>query len=397
VEVCLSVPNSGKYSKFAFALIVCLLGSNSFANDVEWSGSVDFHSYLIGRELNQTIEPISSTFDSVNLLGGNFSMTKDLLRIEVRPEVRALFGDSNQLATNSPAYIQLQSPNRWFDTRWHINEPPNTTVYGDFEKLSMSLIGDNSEVYVGRRVLGLGVMKAFPIWNKFSKPLPGVTTVPIIFGSDGFGGRVQFGQWAFRAADVISDYGETQSYFGEATWYQDEIELHFMAGSWWHTSVSGISAVKDLFEGTLTFESLFYDGNFQGGLGYDRALDEKWTLLVEGLFQSNGAESALDYNPYLSSRFQTLQAKFYSYVQLGFQASSKWKFQLTGLTNWIDRGTDLNGEATVSLSDHFDLSFGANVPCGPSNAEFSTQSFQFSDGTYFGLPLQFLARVDLTF
>lgn len=367
------------------------------AEQLETSLSAGLKNYVIGRKLNQNIEAISSTFDDVYILDLDVSAKKDLLHFKARPEIRGMIGDSNKLNPASPSYIQLQSPERWFDLRWHLGNPPDATTYGDWEELNLSVVGESSEIYFGRRAIGLGVMKGFPIWNKFSKPLPGITTIPVIYGSDGFGGRIQFGEWSLRSSGILSNKGQEQAYFGEAAWYGEELELHFLGGYWWTVPVFGLAAVKDVEGSTLTFEGLFRERTFQGGFGFERALSSKLSLLAEALYQSDGATSAMDYNPYLNSHFRSLQAIFYTYLQASYQASEKWKLQLTGITNWVDRGTDLNGEATVSLSDHLDLTFGGNVPCGVQNSEFSSQSFQFTDGSHFGLPLQFFVRAELNY
>lgn len=371
---------------------------NAEAAELNSSFSNEAKLYFSAKSLNQNLEPINNSIDLILLASTHAILEAGNFRFEAKPELRIISGDNNSLSTNNPALIHLESPLRSYETRFHLGDPPDKTIlYGDWEKLNLSYAFDQLEVFLGRKVISLGVMKYFPVWNKFSRPLPGVTLIPIYFGSDGFGGRVQLEKWSIQAHQLFYNLGAEHISTLQVTHYGDFADLHGLFGNWWNETVYGLGATKDIWEATLGVEFFHYRNQFQLAFSFDRALNEKISLNIETLYQSEGVSSSFDYNPFLLSRFRNLQASFYSWIVGQIQLDALWKGSIGGLTNWIDQGSALNLGITYSLGENFDISADSLFSLARENAEFSTQSFQFNDGSKFGMPTQLVVHLDWTF
>lgn len=375
-----------------------LFSTQSHADELNLGLSKEAKLYFSARNLNQNLEVNQHAVDMIFLANINAIAESGNFRFEAKPEIRVISGDNNRLSTNNPALIHLESPLRAWESRFHFGNPPDKTIlYGDWEKLNLTFNYEQAELYFGRKIISLGVMKYFPVWNKFSRPLLGVTLIPIYYGSDGFGGRIQFDQWTIQANQLYYNLGNDRISTLQVIHYGEFADLHGMVGSWWNQTIFGLAISRDMLEATFNLEYFHYQNQFQLGFGFDRALNEKITLNIEALYQSEGAGSSLDYNPFLLSRFRNLQASFYSWIVAQIQIDSLWKGSAGGLTNWIDQGTALNLGITHSLSETLELSLDTLIAIAPQNAEFSTQAFQFNDGSKFGMPTQLVVHLDWTF
>jgi hypothetical protein len=290
--------------------------------------------------------------------------------------------------------LRLESPERAFETRLGLGRPgDNAILYGDWERLTVSHSGDHIDWSVGRKPVSLGVLKYLPVWNKFSRPLPGVTLIPIVFGADGADLKLKWDSWVLSAQTLIYRFGQDRVHTAQAVSYGEWINVHLMVGSWWEQSVYGLALSNDVLEGTVSFEYLNYGRGFQWGLGFDRALGEKWTVGVETLYQSEGVTSSLNYTSALQSRFRVFQASFYSWATVGTQWTSLFKSSVGALTNWIDLGSAVTLGGVYSLGQNLDVGVDALLPSVRSGAEFSRKSLEFSDGTTVGLSTQWVVHL----
>lgn len=384
--------------RLTFLLSTLLAPCFLYAEPFHSSASHEVELFYSYRNLNQNLETSQSVSDFILFGNSNWIAEMDSFRLEARPEVRIISRGSKGISPQNPNFLQLESPERSIETRFHVGEPGDQTIlYGDWEKLNLSYTNESLEVSVGRKPFSLGVMKYLPVWNKFSRPLPGLTLIPIYFGSDGAMVKVKSGDWVVQASEHLYRFGRDQITTAQVIHYGEFANLHLMGGNWWNQTVFGLAVAKDILEGTLTSEYLNYGSQYQWGAGFERAMSDRITIGVETLYQSAGATSSLNYTPFLHSHFQIFQASFYSYEFLTYQWTSLLKTGLAGLTNWIDLGTAMNLSAQYSLSDHLELGIDTLIPAFRGNAEFSNRAFTFSDGTSFGIPLQAVLHLTWNF
>ena len=377
----------------------CITTTNwASSNPIHLSSSQELEVFYSYRGLNQNIDPYQSASDLILFANSNFIAELDQFRFEARPEVRLIGGTNNQLSTDNPNFLHLESPTRSVETRFHFGAPNSSMIlYGDWERLNLSYTNDKIELSIGRKPFSLGVTKYLPVWNKFSRPLPGLNIIPIYFGADGAIAKLKLGEWVAEISQHFYNFGKDQISTGQLIYYGELANIHLMLGNWWNQPVWGIALAKDAFEGSFTSEFLGYGSSFQWGNGYERAINDRISIGIETLYQSDGATNSLNYSPFLHSHFQVFQASFYSYEVLSYQWSSLLKFNFGGLTNWIDLGTAMNLGALYSINDHLDLGIDSLIPAFRTNAEFSNRAFQLSDGSAFGIPFQIVTHLDWNF
>ncbi|MGE3760292.1 MAG: hypothetical protein AB7H97_21180, partial [Pseudobdellovibrionaceae bacterium] len=145
-----------------------------------------------------------------------------------------------------------------------------------------------------------------------------------------------------------------------------------------HTA-GGVAAAIDAFSSTIRIESLYLSdykqkkSQTQTGLGFERALDEKWTFVFEALYQSAGKDSFknLATNP---NRFMALAGKSYLLPYVTYQMSPLWTFNFGTLAG-------LNGKVSYvgiggfehSLNDNTTLTMKIKWPFGSARGEFGEE------------------------
>jgi hypothetical protein len=357
------------------------------------------------REINSPgNSALNSAGDSYDMAAVNGRISQDDFHLGFRPEIRVLAGQSESLAPTDPAYLTVRSPSRFVNIGADLGSQGNYQGYFDFERLDLSFTPGNLEVYVGRRPISLGVLKIFPCWNKFTRPLPGVGGPVIIYGSDGAGISYQKKDVLVKQITILGSTPADQVYLGEATWYASAVELHLLASDWWQNNVLGFAFAFDAAGITFRGELLdigvnqnVSDSQVQGGFGFERALDEKWSILGESFFQSIGVTDVADYPLEPISRFNPLRAIGYGSLNLAYQASPFWNLSAGILTNFVDLGNIIILKATNSLTDNSELFIEGDIPAAREGAEFASRSFIFSDGSAFGTPLQLQAGLKTSF
>lgn len=379
-------------------LLAIFLYQYGFAAELETSyrGEVSFfYSY---RQLNQNIDPINKSSDLIFIGSPELNTRYEPWQFDVRPEIKLISGGNNQLSTNNPNYIDLQSPLRLAETRFHLGNPGDkTVVYGDWEKLRLAYNSETVDISLGRKPFSLGVFKYLSIWNKFLRTLPTIATLPLYYGSDGIETRFKLSQMDVEVSKHYYDLGREQVDTFQTIYNGDDITVHFMVGRWWQENVGGLAFSKDLYEGTLLFEFLQYSNHNQVGIGYERAVGEYTNFSFEVMHQNEGVRSSLDYTPILNSRFRVFQAYLYSHLALTYTYSTGIKFNALALTNWVDLGTAFNLGATFFISNQWEGRLIFVLPSIRENSEFSKTQFEFSDGTKFGVPAQAMAQLSWNF
>jgi hypothetical protein len=253
--------------------------------------------------------------------------------------------------------------------------------------------------------VSLGVLKIFPLWNKFSRPLPTVAGPALIYSSDLAGARVQQGEWVWQAQAIGGPTADDSVFLAEAAWYAEFGEFHALVARWWRLPTAGLAFAKDLGGTTVRAEGLAIDlgrvdrpdGQWQLGAGAERALSADWTLLGELLYQSQGYDHSADYPVALPSRFTPLHARAYAYLNVQYKLTPYWTLSPAALANLADASTYLIAKVLHSLSEDTDVYAEADLPFGSDGAEFAEKAFRFPTGAYVGVPVQFQAGIKTAF
>ncbi len=385
-------------------LIFFLLLPSAQATDFDGKGTVSLSGSY--RNFSQTgLGPYPDAFESMVL--ANYQLrffASESLRLEATPVLRGFVSRMVGRGPSEPGYASVEGPERFFNLEGRISESGTSSWFYDMDRLNLVLTYGDFEAQVGRKPVGVGTLKVLPLWNKFSRPLPHTAGPNLIFGSDAAILRWQSGIYGLQFMDIEGKGGASTEAvrWAEAILYHPALELHLMASRWWNEDAVGVALAKDLGGATLRAEGLVFGKKreFQGGLGAEYALDETWTLLFEGLYQSEGAKRS-EYT-LVPSRFRALRAKGYLYSQASAQFASFWTTNLAVLANLVDGSLYPLFTVTRSLSDSTDVSFDLRGPLGKKGKEFSratfhTPAFGSQAAASLGAPLQAMVQVTTSF
>jgi hypothetical protein len=391
-----------KSSVLWYPILILIFSASAQAVDFSFTGSWVEQGEV--RELSQQgFSDVNQTVDDYTLIDLRTKTRIDNFTLRIAPEVRGLVSKAVSLSSQDPAFLTVNSPPRFLNTQRTIASGTNALFVADIDVMDLSYSTDNAEIYVGRRPVGIGVLKAIPIWNKFTKPLPTVSGYPLIFNPDMVGARYQFGQFATQAFQIRGATQDDTVSLLEQTYYGGELEVHLLESYWWNNWVVGLALVKDLGGLTLRSESLYIglnsttENQFQTALEGEYALNAKWSLLGSLFLYSRGATSTAQYQIFSPTRFTPLHALAYGYLQIIDKQTALWTISLADQVNWIDLSQYVLLRSLYSVSTNFDFYVDLNVPVGRENSEFSSHTFVFSDGTYVGLPSQLDAGLKLFF
>ena len=364
-----------------------------------WDGDArgDMQLALYGRVINASS---GYTTDAEALDG--FYQIETLLRerenhfqLEIQPEMLGLVGSSSALPNTDASHLSVAPPVRFLHLSTSLVSNQTGTAYFDFDRLDLSYASDHVTAYVGRKPVGLGVLKIFPVWNKFSRPPPVVSGPPLIFGEDSANVRAQFGQLAFQALQVQGPTQIQTASIGEGIWYAPFGEIHVLESYWWQEQVAGFAGAFDVGGATLRVESLFiglspsdHDRQTQIGVGAEYAFSEKWSAIAEAIYQSAGVFDPANYSLQLPSRYLSLQAAGYVFGRADYKVGRFWTLAFGGLLNCIDGSSILVPRLEYSITENLDLITEFDIPLGPQGTELSTQAYNFPGGNYIGAPYQ---------
>jgi hypothetical protein len=377
------------------------------AEAVELRSRFDLQANGIYRTLSQQgFSEGTDVADGMLFFGTQLLASEKDFEIEVRHELRSIFGDSPTYPTGDPARLSIRSPDRFIHLDRTFIEGEQVETVSDFERLRASYLFSAGEIWVGRRPVSLGTLSFFKVWNKFTRPVSGLFGPTIIYGSDGAGFSVQSGEFSVRGLGLLGATHEDDSLLAEAIWFSRFAEFRLLGGSWWRNQALGFAFARTAFEWMLRGEMLYLNGagdhgasdsETQIGLGIDGAIDAEFTLLLEGYFQNIGKMDTSQYPIFDPSRFTNLRARYYAFGLLNWQASTIWKFSVGDLVNVVDGGQIFIARLSHSLSDAVEVLAEANVPVAAEGGEFSRRTFVFNDGNFLGTGNQFTAGLKATF
>ncbi len=338
----------------------------------------------------------SSLFDGIFIGGIDVMASQSGWAFEVRPELRALWSEAAESSASSADFIPLRSPPRWMDLASSLSDTNRTQAILDFEKLAFSYRDSEMELVVGRRIFSAGVLKLFPVWNKFSRPMPFLPSPLLIFGQDQVSMSWQKGPWTLRSAFLAESIREDHSYWLEGGWLPEKFEIHALVAYWWRQRTYGLSAATDIWGSTFRLESLFIspgevqnpESQVQLGFGVERSLDEKWTAMIETFYQSVGVARSDEYRLASPSRFSPLRAHFYGAFQLSYQLEETVTLSAIGILNTLDGSVFAGFKVDKSLTENSNLLFELKGPLGASGGEFSNAAILLSPTSSLGVPTQ---------
>lgn len=390
------------------AIFLLFFATPAFSMTVDGKGELNLSGEY--REFPQTgLGPYTSAWEAI--FKGNYQtrITNPFFRLEITPELRGFQSKVLRLPSTGVGYSTVKGPERLLSLAANIYEKNESQWVLDIERLNYVSFFGALELQLGRKPVGVGTLKVLPIWNKFSRPLPNTAGPNFIFGQDSAILRTQRGNYSFQAIDIEGKNAKEVDAVRwlEAILYDPNIEFHLMASRWWGNNSLGFALAKDLAGATIRGEALWIgfdkaDGNreAQAGLGAEYAINESWTLLAEGIFYEMGASSSQKYAIAQNSRYRSLRAKAYSYLQATWQISSFWSLNASSMVNLVDGSFYPMLKLTNSLSDNWELSFDARAPLGSDGQEFSRKTFQYPKlpaGTSIGAPSQFSVQLSTSF
>jgi hypothetical protein len=377
-------------------LFLLLISTSVHAIDTSARGDV----LLLGSE--RWIHATSARTDHTSVTDGILIGGADLAAgasgwsLDARPEIRMLWSESVGSKENSADRLSLKGPKRWADLSTHISDTNRTDGYLDWERATLSYRDSEIEALVGRKIFSAGVLKLFPVWNKFSRPLPFLPSPLLLYGQDQIAASAQRGSYTLRTALLAESERKDNTYWLEGGWLPAQFELHALAAYWWQQRVYGVSAAADLWGATWRGESLLIspqearnsESQTQLGFGVERLLGEKWTATAEAFFQDAGVEHKADYRLTPPTRFSPLRARWYSALQLAYQAKETLIVSASALVNHLDGSVFAALKIDDSLTGNSNLVFEIKGPLGREGGEFSTSSLHFPDDSRLGAPSQ---------
>lgn len=334
------------------------------------------------------------SFDLFFRGGSQLRWTEGSWQIEVKPELYGFTGDSKISGDTDPYLISMKSPDRLMNLRHKINV--DDEWYLELEKFNFSYNKEELEISIGRKPVSLGILKVFPVWNKFSKPLPITIGPATVLSSDNLSLRYQGGSLSYSFTSIAGAKEQDVVHFAGITYYAKDFEMHALLGQWWKNSTLGLAFAKDVWGATWRFETLLYQESIldqkrqeqQTGLGVEYAFNDKLSMLSEFLVQSNGAKNSEEYVGLAESRFRMLKAQSYNFTQIQYKLTSLLTTSLGVLINGADGSHYDIFKMQYSYSDNTDLFAEINVPQGKTEGEFSRKAWVAPNGFYRGAPTQ---------
>jgi hypothetical protein len=373
-------------------------------NPIEFSSQTDV---LLGGAYNeffqQNMSEYIDTTEAYSIVGSTLRWQKESWRLQARPELRVLASPGVGLLANDPAYSSIRPPKLKLPMRLKLTQEgsKNLESYLSLETLFLDYQGEANSIYLGRKVVSLGVLQAIPIWNKWSRP--GATSSglqALIYSQDSIGSRHRLGEWTFQTLGLFGNEEASSvdqrgaSFIGEAVWNPEWVEAHFLAGKWWKRNTAGVAVVKDVNRLTLRTEALFIESredrtvwDTQAGIGGEGAWTEKLSTLVEVFYQTFGATSADDYTFKVEDPFQILQASAYAYIRFGWKWTDTLTFSPSTLVNLIDSSQFLTAKWEYAWSEQLDISLNLSGALGPEETEFSQKAIVIPQVGELGVPL----------
>ncbi|MGE0616919.1 MAG: hypothetical protein AB7P04_14905 [Bacteriovoracia bacterium] len=390
-----------------FLLLACL-GLTGFALPVhawEFDAKSEGKTHVYYRDIGgRGVSAYAQSVVNFTSLNTRLRASTERSYFEFQPEVRFLFGDFGGTTPADAAYLSVRSPDRAIGLSRQLFLSETAAGEFDVQRLNYTYQYEGLEFSIGRKPFSLGVLRAMPVWNKFSRPLPVTAGPALIHGVDSLAYRHQIGDWVMENVLVAGPRREEHALFLQGIWFAEFAELHGLVARWWDAWVLGFAMAKDVGGATLRTEILGIDvtaggpeRQLQWGLGGEYALNENWSLLAEVLYQSRGITQTADYTVALPSRFMSFRGRWYSLLQAQYKANALWTLSLGILTNCTDFSHYLSPKAQYAINQKADFFVEANLPVGGHLTEYSARSISATNGLYYGAPTQITAGLNFAF
>lgn len=298
--------------------------------------------------------------------------------LEAKPEVRAVV--SRGVGESAPEEVTTRTSRRVLNSRRTIWFSEESEAYFDFDRLNARYTFEGGEAFAGRKPISLGVLRFFPVWNKLTLPLIFNPGPEWIENPDVLGASFQKDKMSYRAFWSRGDQPRTDDIaLFEMRYFGDGVELQGLAGYWWEHTAGGLAGAFDLWQSTFRVETLWLSryknevSQWQTGLGVERALSEKWTLITEALYQSAGLSEVQNVTA-PPNRFMPLVSKFYALPYVTYQVNSLWTAQLGFLAALNSEPSYVAlGGFEYNVSDKTSLTLKVKWPFGSKAGEFGEE------------------------
>lgn len=346
--------------------------------------------------------PLKEVWDVFGMGSVHAQWSADKWFAEIKPEVRAVA--SRGVLDPVPAGLSVQTGRRVLNTRRMLTREGDGEAYFDFDRLNLRYSYEQGDLFAGRKPLSLGVLRFFPVWNKLTLPLvfqPGPEWIenPDLVGATYASGRYSHRLFASRGTHAQAD----DLVLLETRFSGEGLDVQTLVGSWWQHTAAGVAGAFDVASSTVRFETLWL-GRFrqekaqgQFGLGFERALNEKWTLVAEALYQTSGVT---DMRNLLTppNRFMVLSGRFYLLPHLSYLVHPLWTLRMGMLANPADHPSYVwLGGFDHSVTDNTTLALKLKLPFGSKRGEFGSERIVDLFGRKLGASATALLQLQSTF
>lgn len=368
--------------------------SSSQTTQTHWDRRTDALLFVGPRYLNQTgLSDRDGTVDAMTVIGHKIRANRGNWEFEGRPEFRSMLGNSVGLASNDPALLSIKPPENFLPFRLTLSESRGFENYLSLERLYARYHKGGFQAQIGRSVVSLGVLKVFPIWNRFSRPLPTAWgPSSIVYGRDNAQVKFQLGDWSIQGVAI---QGKNEGQYPEhvrhveLTWFSSVgLEMHLLVGQWWNIPTYGFALAQDVDGVTWRSEGLFFEDHLHLGFGLEKAISEKWTLLAEGAFLSDNTDDYEKYRFQNTKPYQILRALGYGYLTARYKWTDDWFVSGSTTFNFADLSQYLGMRVEYTYNENLEFAASLFGPMGFYDAEFSAESFVFPGKRTIGAPLQ---------
>lgn len=349
----------------------------TFCAYAEW----DFESENILQGVHRNYPNGASKLTNIKEVFGEtksgFRYKDEDFQMEAKVLVRSLQSPINT-DRNDFAYADMTPPRRLFQLYELIESDTseNQTLI-DTGALWASYYLGNWQLTAGRRPMGIGVLKVLPVWNRLYPIVPTLSGYQFVNNPDLLEARWNKDKWSFAAFSVFSEFYDESINALEFIHYGETLESHFLISKWWDQGTLGYSGVVDTQIGIYRMEMLAVaDGGpmksngLQVGIGWEMAVSDKLSFLIEYYHSSFGSSEPDDYLLQDPTPFRTLLASDYAYPQMVYKLSDLLTNELGFLANLVDGSAMLVNDVVFSYSDNISIVGTIKKPMGGSRQEF---------------------------
>jgi hypothetical protein len=343
------------------------------------------------RSLNQSgFESSSTRMEGFGLVDSAFTASGAEFFFEAKPQVRLV--QSPGVKSPGPGVASVGMAPRWLNSRRVIQRAEDRAVYADWDRLNgrwqSRLESGYAEISLGRRPISLGVLRFFPVWNKFTLPLSFTPGPEWIDNPDGAMARYQSQDLSLRAIE-IQGQGSAHDAVSlvEAKFSRQNMDAQILVGDWESRETAGLGLAVDHWGATWRLESLHFEprrsghgsttaGTDQVGLGFERALSAEWTVALEYYQQSLCVEKIGGFGVAPLSDVQVLNGCRYVLPYVDYQINSLWHAGIGSLIQLGDRSGMGFFSAIYSMSDDSTLEFKVKQSFGRRGSEFGSARYK---------------------